>query len=115
MDKNILNYLLDHEADVAFNNWFGKCAQNRKIMLNKPTNDQLQQQLYSSPTVNCTDHLNVETHKYKLDDIKRKIFHAVDGLNISRRKILYAMIIDYLKQPKISTNDHHNLPDRLPK
>lgn len=86
--ENKIAYQLDADADGSFETFFGKDANLRKVELSQPL---AYRDLYAGvePTVTCTEHLKIETKQYQLENIERKIPHVIDGLMITRRKVLF--------------------------
>jgi len=81
-------YTLMKEDGRWFEVYFGKNADLRKQELSIPVEHK--PQMLQSKNITCTDQLRIETKLFQLDNIERKIPHCLDGLNVSRRKVIAA-------------------------
>lgn len=91
----VYTFTISDASEALFRVYFDRLTGPRKLALSSPVSYPTAAELEavkSSRTIACSMALDVDTKAYKLDDIQRKIPHAVDGLNISRRKILAGAI-----------------------
>lgn len=93
--KQLYTFTCDDAAAKSFHIYYGDESQERKNVLVTParvlTSSEHQTQL-TTRTIPVSTHLHVETKAYQLDNLERKLDHAIDGLNQSGRKIVDGMI-----------------------
>lgn len=89
--ERIYTFTLEDSDKELFEIYFGKNADLRKKELETSV-DYLSyyelQEIHRSKLIPCSVHLKVDTKAYKLDDNHRKIPSVMDGLPVTRRKIL---------------------------
>ena len=80
-------------TDKDFEEWFGNSSEFRKKYLStpidEPSNELIQSQI-KTKQISCEDHNKYETKNHKHENIREKCWSALDGTNISGRKILFA-------------------------
>ena len=81
---------VNNNTNKVFDKYFGINTLNRKIELSKPIRELSNIEIKNKENMltNCVTHLDIETKKYQLDSLDRRIPHIIDGMNNVRRKIL---------------------------
>jgi DNA topoisomerase II len=93
MYKNVSQFKYDDNTSELFEIYFGNDSDKRKKILSSlMEHEELD---LSSKEISCSDHLNIHTREYQLDNIQRKMPHVIDGLNPARRKILCGSIMKF--------------------
>ena len=92
--ENHISYVLDTMSSTKFEAYFGQDVSLRKIELQITTP---YRDIYYHPqgkhSISVTDHMDIETKSFQLENIERKLPHCIDGLMITRRKILYVSML----------------------
>jgi len=82
-------------ANDAFEIYFGRSSDKRKVELSTPFAELPQafiDNINTTKIIPCSYHLHQDTKRFQLDNLKRKLPSAVDGLVVSRRKVLETAI-----------------------
>lgn len=88
---NLFVYIPDKDTPNAYNILFSKDAEKRRELLKMPQKEitkeliAMQRQTHE---IKATDHAIYEVEPFKRDNLRRKLWCAIDGLNESGRKIL---------------------------
>jgi len=85
-DNKLIRHTLDDEAKETFNVYFGKSSALRKAALMHPP--EIEEIVEAVTPVSMA--LRVDTHEYQRYNNCRKIPSSMDGLILSRRKVLFA-------------------------
>lgn len=89
-DKNIMTIDYDKYAERNLKAFLGESAAPRKVVLSTPVTKSEQDYYTDANTVSITAHTHTDTKSYQLYDIATRIPSFIDGLVITRRKILAA-------------------------
>ncbi len=84
-NKYVYTFIYE-ECYELFDSFFGKNPEKRKEILKIPA----EEYMYLLNEIKCNEHLLSETKKYKIAAISRQLVSPNDGLNTTRRKIIYA-------------------------
>lgn len=102
-EKNLYTYYPDARTKMLFEEYFGNDPDARKRILRtevKRLSEAEIRQQRATMKINCSDHLEIEAKIHKLSNLKQKLYHAIDGLNESGRKILHGSIKEFGKVNK---------------
>jgi DNA topoisomerase-2 len=89
-ESKLSTYYYDERAHEAFEVYFGKDTNTRKIALATPVSKVDIIESNSSNRVKASQFLDTDVKEFQRDNIMRKIPHIIDGLVPSRRKVLFA-------------------------
>lgn len=96
MYKNVSKFKYDTETSELFEIYFGNDSNKRKkILSGMVENKEIIDEHLENKEISCSNHLNLHTREYQLDNIQRKMPHVIDGLNPARRKILCGSIMKF--------------------
>jgi DNA topoisomerase-2 len=101
--SSIYTYTLADTDEALFNIYFGDDPSLRKTVLSKPViylTDVELAEIERCRKIPCKVHLEIDTKAYKLDAIKRQLPHIIDGLNPSRRKVIYGAMKRWVNDSK---------------
>jgi DNA topoisomerase-2 len=84
--KSLYTITADDLASATLNIYYGKDPDLRKLELVSPIHEVVS----VDNQVTCSNQLRTHTKEYQLDNLQRKLPNVIDGLNRSRRKVLWA-------------------------
>lgn len=103
--QTLLTYIVDPEAAHKFEVYFGENVMLRKIEFSKPFDrdtvfSRVDEEVLTH-NIKCTTHLDAYGKEFALDDIQRKLWSVMDGMNESNRKIFNGSI-QYFKNRDVA-------------
>ncbi len=102
-ESKIFTYISDKQTNDIYEQLFGEDSEPRKKILTAPPNSitkELELTQLQSRIITATDHAKYECEPHKRENLKRKLWHVVDGMNEVGRKILSGSIKYFGKKPE---------------
>lgn len=102
-EKNLYTYYPTANTRQIYDTYFGDDPEQRKrilrIPLRPPTDEALLRQRQDM-RICCDDHAEYEAKAHDLANLVQKLYHVVDGMNESGRKILHGSLMKFAKSNK---------------
>lgn len=83
---NLITFTYDEFAIDMMQKMYGKSSIDRKQILTTPCLEYYEEHAYARQQVSCAQHFSIESKRFQLDFLTRKLKNAVDGLVESQRK-----------------------------
>lgn len=102
-ENKIFTYLSDNGTNDIYEKLFGESSEPRKKILTAPPNlitKELELKQLQTRIITATDHALYECEPHKRENLKRKLWHVIDGMNEVGRKILNGSIKYFGKKPE---------------
>ncbi len=102
-EKNLYTYYPTAETRAIYDMYFGNDPEARKRLLRipiKPLSDETIMRQRAEMRICCDDHAEQEAKAHDLSNLVQKLYHVIDGMNESGRKILHGSISKFAKSNK---------------